>query len=119
MITYGQLKEKPKEFLAATGLKVAEFERLGPSFAAQYERRYPTDKTMKGQPRQRQRGGGVKGVLAKLEDKLLFILIYQKTYPLQTMHGLQFGMSQPQVNEWVDRLMPVLRQALAELGTAP
>jgi hypothetical protein len=119
MLTYTQLKDKAKEFLAATGLKVAEFERLLPAFAAQYERQYPADKTMKGQPRQRKRGGGVKGVLAEMEDKLLFILIYEKTYPLQTMHGLQFGLSQPQVNEWVHRLMPILRQALAELGMTP
>jgi hypothetical protein len=35
------------------------------------------------------------------------------------MHGLQFGLSQPQVNEWVHRLMPVLRQALTELGMTP
>jgi hypothetical protein len=119
MITYTQLKEKPKEFLAATGLKPDEFEQLLPTFAAQYESRYPADKTMKGKARQRQRGGGVKGVLAKQEDKLLFILIYQKTYPLQTMHGLQFGLSQPQVNEWVHRLMPVLGQALAHLGMTP
>ena len=34
MMTYAQLKEKPKEFLAATGLKVDEFERLLPAFAA-------------------------------------------------------------------------------------
>jgi hypothetical protein len=119
MITYTQLKEKSKEFLAATGLKPDEFERLQPAFARQYENRYPADKTIKGQHRQRQRGGGVKGVLAKLEDKLLFILIYQKTYPLQTMQGLQFGLSQPQVNEWVHRLRPILDQALAELGMIP
>jgi hypothetical protein len=119
MITYAQLQNKPKEFLAATGLKVDEFERLLPAFATQYEKQYPADKTMKGQPRQRQRGGGVKGVLAEMADKLLFILIYEKTYPLQTMHGLQFNLSQPQINEWVHRLLPLLRQALAELGMTP
>ena len=119
MLTYAQLKDKPKEFLAATGLRLDEFERLLPAFATQYDHQYPADKTMKGQPRQRQRGGGVKGVLTKLEDKLLFILIYEKTYPIQTMHGLQFDLSQPQVNEWVHRLLPILRQALAELGMTP
>jgi hypothetical protein len=100
-------------------LKVDEFERLLPAFAAQYENQYPADKTMKGQPRQRRRGGGVKGLLAKPEEKLLFILIYQKTYPLQTMHGLQFGLSQAQVNEWLHRLMPLLDQALSDLGLMP
>lgn len=119
MLTYAQLKDKPKEFLAATGLRPDEFERLLPAFAAQYDRLYPADKTLEGKPRQRQRGGGVKGVLAKLEDKLLFILIYQKTYPLQTMQGLQFELSQPQTNEWIHRLLPVLRRALAELGMTP
>lgn len=119
MLTYAQLKNKPKEFLAATGLKPDEFERLLPAFATQYDMLYPADKTQGGKPRQRQPGGGVKGVLAKPEDKLLFILVYQKTYPLQTMHGLQFGLSQPQVNYWIHRLMPVLRHALAQLGMTP
>jgi len=119
MLTYAQLKNKPKEFLAATGLKHDEFECLLSAFAAQYDTLYPTDKTQEGKPRQRQRGGGVKGVLASLEDKLLFILIYQKTYPLQTLHGLQFGLSQPQANYWIHRLLAVLRQALAQMGLTP
>lgn len=49
------------------------------------------------------------------EDKLLFILVYKKTYPLQTMHGLQFGLSQPQTNEWIHRLLPVLCSSLAKI----
>jgi hypothetical protein len=51
--------------------------------------------------------------------KLLFILVYQKTYPLQTMHGLQFELSQPQANYWVHHLLPVLQQSLAALGLKP
>jgi hypothetical protein len=54
-----------------------------------------------------------------MEDKLLFILVYQKTNPLQTMHGLHFGLSQPQSNSWMHRLLPVLRRAFAALGMAP
>jgi hypothetical protein len=34
----------------------------------------------------------------QMTDRLLFILVYQKTQALQTMHGLQFGLSQPQAN---------------------
>lgn len=119
MLTYAQLKDKPKEFLAATSLKIDEFERLLPAFKAQYDTVYPADKTMEGKPRQRQPGGGLKGVLSSMEDKLLFILVYQKTYPLQTMHGLQFGLSQPQANYWIHHLMPVLQKALTELGMTP
>jgi hypothetical protein len=35
------------------------------------------------------------------------------------MHGLQFGLSQPQANDWIHRLLPVLQQALRDLGAAP
>jgi len=47
------------------------------------------------------------------------MLVYQKTNPLQTMHGLHFGLSQPQTHYWLHRLLPVLRQALVALDLAP
>jgi hypothetical protein len=50
---------------------------------------------------------------------LLFLLVYQKTNPLQTMHGWHFGRSQPQTHDWMHRLLPVLRGALATLDMAP
>ena len=119
MLTYTELKEKPKEFLAATGLMVAEFELILPVFRTKYAGLFAPGKTRKGKLRRRKEGGGVKERLRTDEDKLLFILVYQKTYPLQTMHGLQFGLSQPQTNEWIHRLLPVLRASLVEMGVAP
>ena len=119
MLTYEKLRTKPKEFLSATGMTVTEFERLLPAFEVAYEAKYRSDKTVAGLPRQRRVGGGVKGKLQQMADKLLFILVYQKTYPLQTMQGLHFEMSQAQANEWIHRLMPVLQTALAELGMKP
>lgn len=119
MLTYEELKEKPKEFLAATSLTVEEFERILPAFRRKYRELFTPGLTRKGKPRQRKEGGGVKEKLRTDEDKLLFILVYQKTYPLQTMHGLQFGLSQPQTNYWVHRLLPILRESLAELGMTP
>ena len=111
MLTYITLQDRPREFLAATGLTHAEFGRLLPAFTAAYAAFYPSDKTWQGKVRQRQVGGGAKGVLPQMADKLLFILVYQKTNPLQTMHGLQFGLSQPQTNSWIHRLLPVLQRA--------
>lgn len=119
MLTYEELKTKPKEFLSATGMTTEEFAHLLPAFASSYQARFRADKTVAGKPRQRQAGGGVKGKLRQMEDKLLFILVYQKTYPLQTMQGLHFEMSQPQANEWIHRLLPVLQEALADLGLKP
>ena len=119
MLSYNDFKEKPKEFLAATSLTVEEFELILPVFCRKYRELFTPGLTRKGKPRQRKEGGGVKEKLRTDEDKLLFILVYQKTYPLQTMHGLQFGLSQPQTNYWVHRLLPFLRESLAELGLTP
>jgi hypothetical protein len=58
-------------------------------------------------------------MLSTPEDKLLFILAYQKTYPLQTMHGLQFGLSQTQSLYWIHRLTPLLQRMLTELALEP
>ena len=119
MLTYTTLKARPREFLAATGLTHEEFLRVLPAFVTAYTACYPLDKTWQGKVRQRQVGGGAKGILSQMEDKLLFILVYQKTNPLQTMHGLHFGLSQPQTHYWIHRLLPVLRHALAALDMAP
>jgi hypothetical protein len=119
MINYNQLKNQTKTFLAVTGLRLEEFEQMLPSFQAQYEQAYPTDRRMDGKQRQRQAGGGRKPHLAQIEDKLLFIVSYHKHYPLQTLHALQFGMSQGRANEWIQRLMPILQATLESLGMAP
>src|SRR5258706_11072288 len=101
MLTYKELKNKPRELLAAAGLKQDEFEGVLKVFAESYQERYTGQQTVTGQVRQRGQGGGHQGKLRQMEDKLLFILVYQKTYPLQTMLGLQFGISQGRVNEWI------------------
>lgn len=120
MLTYAELKEKPKEFLAATGHHLDEFDRLLPVFKGKLEAlATPPTQTKRGQARQRRAGAGPKEKLRTPEDKLLFIMVYQKTYPLQTMQGLQFGLSQPRTNYWIHVLMPVLQQALAEMKMRP
>jgi DDE superfamily endonuclease len=119
MLTYSTLQDRPREFLAATGLTHDEFARVLPAFAGAYVVLDPPDKTWEGKGRQRQGGGGAKGALSQMEDKLLFILAYQKTNPLQTMHGLQCELSQPQTNYWIHHLFPVLQRALAALAVAP
>lgn len=119
MLSYNKLKARPRDFLAATSLTLDEFQQWLPAFQSAYEQRYPYELTRAGKPRQRRAGGGATGILQGFEDKLLFILIYQKTHPLQTMHALQFGLSQPQVNYWIHQLLPVLQETLAALSFTP
>jgi len=119
MLSYTTLQNRPREFLAATGVTLTEFEQLLPAFQTAYDHLYPSDRTLDGQARQRRPGAGAKGKLPNLADKLLFILVYQKTNPLQTMHGLHFNLSQSQTNYWLHRLWPVLHQAWRDMGQAP
>src|SRR5947209_7313432 len=119
MITYEVLRSDRRQFLALTGLTLSEFQRLGTAFPQAYQQLYPATQTAQGQPRQRSVGGGYKGRLEQPEDKLLFILVYLKTYPLQAVMGELFDLSQPQVNYWIHRLLPALQQALDDLGVCP
>jgi hypothetical protein len=119
MLTYTKLKRNPRKCVALTGLTPKEFNALLPAFTRAYAEHYPAEKTMRGKPRKRQAGGGRKGVLEEAKQKLLFILVHQKAYPLQTLLGEVFEFSQSRVNEWVHRLLPVLKLALDELGVLP
>ena len=119
MLTYPTLKDNPRQFLAMTSLTLNEFEALLPVFAEEYAASQSSTHTSSGQVRRRQAGGGRKARLLTNEDKLLFILVYQKTYPLQTFQGLQFGLSQAQTNEWIHRLLPLVKRALERLGYMP
>ena len=119
MVTYKALQNNRRQFLALTGLTLSEFQRLLTAFPQAYQQLCPTNRTAEGQPRQRSVGGGCKGRLEQPEDKLLFLLVYLKTYPLQAVMGELFGLSTPQVNYWIHRLLPVLRSALDDLGVLP
>ena len=119
MVTYERLQADRRQFLALTGLTLAEFQLLLSAFPRAYQRLYPASQTTEGQPRQRAPGGGWKGRLQRPEDQLLFILVYLKTYPLQVVMGELFDLSQPRVNYWIHRLLPVLQEALDDLGVCP
>jgi hypothetical protein len=119
MLEYRRLKKKRRKLLALTGLTVREFSALLPAFARAYDERYPAEKTRAGKPRQRKAGGGRKEILLEPEQKLLFILVHQKTYPLQVLWGEVFELSQSRVNAWVHRLLPILNRALDALGLLP
>src|SRR6266511_1306456 len=119
MVIYATLRQHPQRLLGLTGLTLPEFESLLPAFLRAYQRLFPADRTATNRPRQRAAGGGRTGALQEPEQKLLFLLVYLKTYPLQVVMAELFGLSQPRVNYWLRRLLPVLHEALDELGVLP
>lgn len=119
MLTYDELKKSPRKLVAFTSLAPDEFDLLLPAFERAYLRKYPVTKTKAGDTRKRKAGAGRKGSLVSTQQKLLFALVYQKSYPLQSVMGELFGMGQSQANEWIHNLLPILKQALDDLGYAP
>jgi hypothetical protein len=119
MLTYAEIRGNQHRCLALTGLAPSEFDLLLPAFNRSCERLYTADRTLAGHPRQRFPGGGRTGALYAPEQKLLFLLVYLKTYPLQVVMAELFNLSQPQVNYWLRQLLPVLREALDEFGVLP
>lgn len=119
MLTYAKLKRNRRKFLALTGLTPKEFQLLLPAFQRAYARRFPSDHTLRGTVRQRKRGGGRKTSLDSPEQKLLFALVYLKTYPLQALLGEVFELSQSRANRWIHQLLPVLQRALKDVGVRP
>jgi len=112
MIKYVELVKKPSLFQSFTGSRIAAFHKLLPAFQAAYEADLAQRETQKDGGRQRQLGGGRRGLIPEIEDKLVFILVYFRFYPVQVLQGYLFGLSQPQANDWIHRLSPLLNAAL-------
>lgn len=119
MLEYSRLARDRRKLLALTGLTRREFQTLLPPFVDAYQSRYEGNKTLAGRKRKRQVGGGRVGKLRRAEQKLLFVLVYTKAYPLQVVLGELFELSQASANEWLQRLLPVLREALTALEVMP
>ena len=119
MASYNELSASPRKFLAMTGYTIEEFQVLLPHFQGQFEKFVETQ-TLARKPRTKRKHSIYKNSpLPKMEDKLLFILIYLKQGTTQEMHATLFGMHQPDANQWIHLLHPLLNQALAALGKLP
>ena len=112
MIRYAKLAKKPNLFRSFTGLRIEAFQELLAAFEEAYEDDLADRDQQKETPRQRKRGGGRSSQVPEIEDKLVFILVYFRFYPVQILQGFLFGLSQPQANDWIHRLTPILNAAL-------
>jgi Helix-turn-helix of DDE superfamily endonuclease len=118
-LRFTELQSRPMEFLDFTSLTLAEFQQLVPSFETAFHARM-TAWRMDGKPRTARRFTVYQNCpLPTPEDRLLFILVYLKTYTLQVVHGRLFGMVQGKANQWIHVLLPALLAALRALGDAP
>jgi len=118
-LRYIDLKTKERELLSLSSLTSNEFELLVPGFENAFQA-HMSKWCLDGTVRTKRRYTTYQNCpLPTAEDRLLFILSYMKNNPLQSNHGLQFGMKQGKTNGWIHLLLPVLRNTLRDLGVAP
>ena len=118
-LRYTTERTKAYRILDLTSLTVEEFELLVPPFERAFLA-HMQDWTLEGKPRTGRRYSQYATCpLPSPEDRLLFILTYLKQAPTQAFHGAAFGMGQPKANQWIQALLPALRNALASLGDLP
>jgi hypothetical protein len=113
-LRYADVEYRDHEFMDLTSLTQDEFAEVLPSFEAAFQERMRTYR-LDGQQRT---GRGYVTYdncpLPTPEDRLLFILVYLKTNPLQTVQGRTFGMPQNKANQWIHTLLPVIAATLAQ-----
>ena len=118
-LRFGDLADRPTELLDLTSLTAEEFAVLVGPFEAAFQAHMALWR-FDGQPRRARRYTTYANCpLPTAEDRLLFLLVYLKTYPLQVVQGRLFGLPQGKTNQWIHVLLPVLRAALRQLGAAP
>ncbi len=119
MLRYQAIAENEPKLLALTSLTQTEFQQLVPYFATSFEHTLQSQ-TVEGFDRVGRAYTAYRNSpLPTIEDKLLFILVYLKQYPTQTVQGQLFGLSQSNANKWIHLLHPVLNHALALGGYVP
>jgi len=118
-LRYHEVAQRDHEFMDLTSLTQDEFADLVPMFEAVFQERMQ-DYRLDGH-RRTERGFVTyeNCPLPTPADRLLFILVYVKTNPLQTVQGVLFGMPQNKTNQWIHTLLPVLQTALRRNGDAP
>ena len=110
-----------RQMKALTGLSQAQFDSLLPVFSDMYRaaQQHTYEEGSQSGTRRRRPGGGSKGTLPTMAEKLQFVLYYYKTYPTFDVLGTQFGMARSRAHEHLHKLSPMLYDTLVHLELMP
>ena len=114
--TYITVKSK-RQLKSYAGVDLETYKILHKSLESTEDEK---QKALSSRPdRLRQYGGGGKEALLTIDDKLLFILHYYKTYPTMDVMATQYEISRSSVWNYVHALSAKLHKILVELGVMP
>jgi Helix-turn-helix of DDE superfamily endonuclease len=110
-----------RQMKALTGLSQAPFDYLLPVFSDLYRatQQQTYEKRIQSGTRRRRPGGGSKGKLPTMVEKLQFVLYDYKTYPTFDVLGTQFAIARSKAHENLHKLSPILYDTLVHLELMP
>jgi hypothetical protein len=110
-----------RQLKAVTGLSQDQFDDLLSCFSDVYLTRQQQiyEQGLESGTRIRKPGGGSKGKLPTMTDKLIFVLYYYKSYPTFDVLGSQFNMARSKAHANVHKLSHILYDTLVRLEMMP
>src|SRR2546430_7919249 len=110
-----------RQMKALTGLSQAQFDHLLPVFSDIYRttQQQMYEEGVASGTRRRHPGGGSKGKLPTMAEKLPFVLYDYKTYPPFDGLGTHFAMARSKAHENLHTLSPILYDTLVHLALMP
>jgi hypothetical protein len=110
-----------RQMKALTGLSQAQFNHLLSVFSDIYQatQHKTYAEGVAAGTRRRKPGGGSKGKLPTMAEKLQFVLYYYKIYPTFAVLGTQFAMARSKAHENLHKLSPILYDTLVSLDLMP
>jgi len=110
-----------RQMKALTGLSQAQFDSLLPVFSDIYRatQQHMYEEGVQSGTRKRRPGGGSKGKLPTMVEKLQFVLYYYQPYPPFDVLGTQCAMVRSRAHENLHKLSPILYDTLVHLELMP
>lgn len=117
-MNYNKQRGRPDSFILLTGLNVEEFDDLLLSFEPEWDD-YIKHFRLDGEPRMNKDYVHTKNQIPTTAEKLFFILYYLKHNPTQAAIAATFDMEKYQANQWIHRLLKILKQSLGKKKMLP
>lgn len=115
MLNFDKIRKNAKQFLSITSLTVEKFDELLPYFESEWNN-YITNYTLDGLARVHAYVPSENSFLPRIEQKLFFVLAYQKNASLQEFFAASFDTNQACCNQYIHILSPILKNSLSKFA---
>lgn len=119
MINIDKVLNRRRLTLALTGLTPQEFIDLLPIFEQVWQDKQQQDYRKNRKQRTRKPGGGRKGFLREMQDKLFFILFYYKCYPTYDVLTFLYGFDRGNGFRRQEQMTEILEKTLGKKMVLP